>query len=321
VESILGQSYSHLEILLVDDGSTDHSGAYCDQAAQKDERVRVLHKANGGLSDARNAGIAQARGEYITFVDGDDYVHKNFIKTLLGLAVKHDTDIAVCSYFKIFDRGQKTRDAKAMPFALFTNTEAIRDLMLPSGLCEVMAWNKLYKRDLFKKKRIQFPVGKIHEDMFTTYKLFFHSRSIAFTDRPLYNYIQRSTGIIGAGYSRKSLAMVEAVDEMLDWLGDKGLSLRQEALAYRLDKTLYLLSLLPDEATYRLDWRQLSGWVSEHRHEMLFRNRHVPSIQKVIVALVLLGRRPYFALRWRKKRSSWRDRKSITNVNLGPKRI
>jgi glycosyltransferase involved in cell wall biosynthesis len=299
VDSLLAQTYANIEILLIDDGSNDKSSTICDKTALQDTRVCVIHKKNGGLSDARNVGISMSRGQYIAFVDGDDYVHKNYIKTLLNAAQRYQADISVCSYIRVYSDGSKAREGKREQVTQFSNIQAIRDLTLPNSLCDVVAWNKLYSRRLFIENSIRYPLGKVNEDTFTTYKLLYGANRIVFLDEPLYFYVQRSSSIMGVGYTSKNLAIVEAIDEMLLWAGRKRLPIQNEVFYYRLYQTLYLIGRMADaNMTASEDWKLLGSWLSRNKKDALIRNKHVNRTQKVIICFILLGRRPYLLARW-----------------------
>ncbi len=301
VGSILQQTYTNLEIILVDDGSTDTSGGLCDKVKLVDPRVRVIHKRNGGLSDARNAGIQASKGVYLAFVDGDDYIHNEFIKTLLSTAIKYNADISVCSLYKVYADQSKTRKNKRQRLAVLNNVQAIQDILLPSSLCEVMTWNKLYRKNLFFENHIEFPVGKIHEDVFTTYKLFFFANKIVFVDKPLYFYIQRGSSIQGSGFSRKNLVKLEACEDIARWVDDKKLPLEEEVAYYNVVSRLDLIDKMISSKTgkkYKKEWKELTEWISGHRKEVFFHNKHITLVQKIMACAALLGRHQYISLRW-----------------------
>lgn len=237
VESIMAQTYSNIEIILVDDESPDNCPEICDDYAKKDARVRVIHKKNGGLSDARNAGLEMATGEYIAFVDGDDYVSSDYIQALYEVCVKDESDISCCGYYRVY--GEKLIKApKSTDKKLFTGIEAIRDIFTAGTLCEVMAWNKLYKRSLFIDYNIRFPVGKIHEDTFTTYKLFYYAERVGFIDKPLYYYIQRNDSIMGQTFNAKRLDVLDMLREAEEFFSEKKVSFYRELQSARLLLTL-----------------------------------------------------------------------------------
>lgn len=207
VGSIVAQTYEKLEIILVDDGSPDNCGAMCDAWAEKDSRIEVIHKENGGLSDARNAGLAVATGEYISFIDSDDWIEPNFIQKLYHAMGQTGADIAECATAYVDEGGNILRNRNAAPVVEMDKLEALRRLVLEDGIYQTV-WNKLYRREVIDG--ILFEKGKHHEDDFWTYQIFDRIKKLAVVERPMYYYLQRSGSIIGAGYTIKRLDGLEA---------------------------------------------------------------------------------------------------------------
>ena len=182
IKSIINQSYNNLEIILVDDGSPDRCGEMCDEWAKIDKRIIVVHKENGGLSDARNAGIDIAKGNYLSFIDSDDYVHKDFIKVLYELCIKYNSDISMCGAFE-------TSKDENCNFNLQQGNECVKyskTILERKDNIYCVAWNKLYKKEVFKY--IRYPKGKLHEDVAVINKILYYSNKIAITDLRLYFY-------------------------------------------------------------------------------------------------------------------------------------
>ena len=193
VESILQQTYKNLEIILVDDGSTDESGKICDMLARSDNRVTVIHKKNGGLSDARNAGLDRATGELIGFVDSDDYIEKNMYEVLEERMRINEADISCCGRYVVQESdGTKTPYFILDREQILSPCQAIGKLLVWDS-CDSAAWDKLYKVKLFKGRR--YPFGVLHEDLNFTSKLFSESDKIVLTGMPLYNYLIRENRI------------------------------------------------------------------------------------------------------------------------------
>lgn len=193
VDSILAQTYSDLEILLVDDGSTDSSGAICDAYARQDARVQVIHKKNGGLSDARNCGIEYAKGRYFCFVDSDDGIAPQMIEVLYRNLLNAGADVSAVA-LKCFS----TEELPAVEDALkkvqyMTRKEALRSILQSEELGD-FAVNKLYKRELFEN--VCYPLGRMMEDQGTTYKLLDKCQGVAYCPVPLYFYYQRPDSIL-----------------------------------------------------------------------------------------------------------------------------
>lgn len=208
VQSIVNQTYTNLEIILVDDGSPDQCPQMCDTWAKRDARVRVVHKENGGLSDARNAGLSIAGGEYIAFVDSDDAVKPDYLSSLYQVMQQENADIAECGVLLVREDGEVLRERSCEEECLaMDRIEALRRLVLEQGVFQTV-WNKLYRRSVIEG--IPFEKGKYHEDEFWTYRVFERAERIAVICRPMYRYLQRSASIMGDGYSLKRLDGLEA---------------------------------------------------------------------------------------------------------------
>ena len=213
IESILRQTFKNFELILVDDGSTDQSGKICDEYALKDARIIVIHQKNQGLSQARNTGIDIAKGKYIGFVDGDDWIHEEMFSELYNLCVSNNVKISQCNYQRcryIYEKFNATEGE----VCIISKEQEIRNLY-DSNLAvrTVVAWNKLYDAELFKN--IRYPQGKLHEDEFTTYKLIFRADAIAIKNRKLYFYRTVETSIINQKYNPKRLDIIEALEERI----------------------------------------------------------------------------------------------------------
>jgi glycosyltransferase involved in cell wall biosynthesis len=248
VDSIINQTYRNLEIILVDDGSPDNSGLISDEFARIDPRVRVIHKSNGGLSDARNAGIEIATGDFIGFVDSDDFIHPEMFSHLYDLMRKHGADIAQCSFRAV------TEDTFVDPGEdnekVISNLEALRLIYTEYKVDYVVAWDKLYRRQLFDS--IRFPVGKIHEDEFTTYKLFYLSGRIAVIDKKYYYYFQSPDSIIRSGFNLKKLHYTDAMEERILFFKEKGLADFQSLAARKYAQWILLFIYLNHKAIKKL---------------------------------------------------------------------
>ena len=196
IESIRSQTYSNLEILLVDDGSPDNCPKICDEYANLDERIQVIHKENGGLSSARNAGIDRATGEYISFVDSDDYIEANMIELLYEGIIKYDAEIAICNHYV----EKKERLLMELPpvdrECVYTKREAMK-LLLEDVVMKNYAWDKLYKTELFQK--VRYPIGRNYEDIGTTYLLFDQANRICQLQGYEYYYQMREDSISNHG--------------------------------------------------------------------------------------------------------------------------
>jgi len=207
IESLLKQTYYNIEIILVDDGSTDESGTICDDYQKKDNRIRVVHKQNGGLSDARNAGIELATGDYYIFVDGDDWIHKDTIATLVKVAQAEDAEI-VQSDFSIVSNSININEERII---LEKEDVAIFDKDHYLDYSIIVAWSKLYKAELWKN--IRFPKGRLHEDEFVFHRIVFGANKICIVKKKLFYYFQREDSIMHK-ISEKNY--FDAVDAYID---------------------------------------------------------------------------------------------------------
>lgn len=234
VDSILAQSFSDFELILVDDGSPDNCPAICDEYAGKDNRVRVIHKKNGGLSDARNAGIdwafANSDSEWITFIDSDDWVHPCYLECLYQAAQRCRVEIAVGEFERTSGTAPVVREN--MTGVLYT-PEAF---YIEHRVTATVAWGKLYKKRCFQS--VRYPVGKIHEDEFVTYRLLFATETLVYIEAPLYAYFQNDSGIMASGNTRERHHFIEAMDEQAAYYQKNGF-----AKAYDRHTRLYLTML------------------------------------------------------------------------------
>lgn len=209
IESIVNQTYYNLEIMLVDDGSTDGSGEICDEYAKKDSRIKVFHKENGGLSDARNYALERAHGELIGFVDGDDWIHTQMYGIMLNKMLETGSDIVACG----FEQKNEELFNEDIPYDKLnsrnmSSSEALINIEIPL----VVAWNKLYKHFLFDD--IRYPVGRLHEDEFVIHKLFNKCKKIAVIEKELYFYTVRDGSIV-------SKLTLKRINDALDALSDR----------------------------------------------------------------------------------------------------
>lgn len=222
VKSILSQTYENLEVILVDDGSPDQCPAICDACAEKDARVKVIHQENKGLSGARNAGIDAASGEYLAFVDSDDYVSPHFIEELYQLLQDTGCAIGQCRFSYV--KGDGLVEEGDSAFCIYRGESLMEQLYGPEekATCFVVAWNKLYRAELFKETGIRYPEGRIHEDEATTYRLFHEAKKLAFLDRALYGYYTENGGSITSVFSAKRLQWLTAHEERITFFKKNG---------------------------------------------------------------------------------------------------
>lgn len=238
VDSILAQTFTDFELILVDDGSPDNCGAICDDYAAKDSRVRVIHQKNGGLSAARNTGIdwsfSNSESEWVSFVDSDDWVHPKYLEVLYQAAIRARSDIAIGD-FESTEGGNPYVDTTKLDMTIWD----VEELYCKHNVLATVAWGKLYRKNCFKD--IRYPNGKIHEDEFVTYRILFCNKSVPVIRQPLYSYYQNSEGIMHQKWSRKRLACVQA---------------------FILQIWFFWLRNCPQALHNRI--RKLSFWIEEH---------------------------------------------------------
>ena len=233
VDSILHQTYHNLEIILVDDGSPDQCGRICDDYAKEDNRITVIHKENGGLSDARNAGLDAAHGEYIVFVDSDDFIAEDYVETLMQCLKKYDADVAMCSYAvtasveldeSIFKASRDETVEVCDRRELLNN---LYDANHKDATYFIVSWNKIYKASLWQD--VRFPKGRIHEDEATTYKIYDRAQKGVYLHRPLYGYFTAPSSITRDRFNIKRLQWMDALDDRIAYFEDKTAQLNEEA--------------------------------------------------------------------------------------------
>lgn len=207
LDSILASTYKDLEIILVDDGSTDNCSQICDEYLKKDRRIKVIHQQNGGLSDARNKGIDIARGDYISFIDSDDYIDKDLYSNVMDTFNSND-NIDIVVFGRYVEYKNKTHIVVPDVNHPITGKEALIDLASFKGF-DMAAWDKVYKRDIIADLR--YPFGKKNEDYYLTYKLLDNSKMVMFIQKPFYHYVQRQNSI-----SRNKKISFDAVDGSLE---------------------------------------------------------------------------------------------------------
>lgn len=215
VQSIVTQTYQNLEIILVDDGSPDCCGEMCDAWAMKDSRIRVIHKSNSGLSGARNAGIAEATGKYIGFVDSDDYIAPDMYQLLLERMTTDGSDIAACGVEMVFEDGSPRQMLTHAGCRILDNAQAM-EAIIREALLKQPVWYKLYKAELIRD--IPFDIGKWHEDVFWSWQVIARAKKVSIFDTPCYYYVQRSGSIMGQQFSEKRLDILEAKCIRQDYL-------------------------------------------------------------------------------------------------------
>lgn len=259
LNSVLVQSYNNWELILVDDGSPDNCGTICDEYTQKDNRIKVIHKENGGLSSARNAGLGVMTGEFVSFLDSDDFWHSDYLKILMGYFKTEDVDIAQCA----FVRGVET------VFPIFSQEYSCKvytnHTIFTSEAAKIIMCGKVYRAEFFKN--IRMPEGVINEDDWTTWKLYYQAKKITVTNRPLYYYTYNSSSIMGVNKKKPNLSYFGAYEERINYFRKNREKDLEDVTHMQLCKSLILLyanDMLTNEQRkevrnrFRESWKEIT---------------------------------------------------------------
>lgn len=286
VKSVAEQTYTNLQILLVDDGSPDHCGALCDEWAQKDSRIQVIHKTNGGLSDARNAGLALSKGEYITFVDSDDWVEPDLVAYLMqGITLNH-AQIAVCNFYTVRGEQRVPWRAPSDAFQRMSSVDAVEDMFYGRSF-DTSAWAKLFHKSCFTALR--FPRGRLYEEVATTYKLILTQETVAVGLRPLYNYVKRAGSIVTSCFKPQSMDMLRASQEILTYAQKQQPALLAAAQRRMVYACCYLYKTMGSQwRTFPRECAELDSVMKQFRWNVL-RDPKAANRDKAAILLLLPG--------------------------------
>ncbi|MFT8362234.1 MAG: glycosyltransferase family 2 protein [Sporolactobacillus sp.] len=277
IESILAQTYPHLEILLIDDGSTDQSSCICENYAQKDDRISVYHKPNGGLSDARNFGMKKATGSYIGFVDSDDSIHPDMYRIMLNELVKNDGEIAEVDFTKVKESTDEALVQQSSDYTVesLDHQQAMIQTLL--DYCGCYAWNKLYRRELWV--HIQFPYGRIFEDVATIYKVVHRTSKLIRIHCSLYFYTQRPDSIVSSHANlHKEQQHLQSLNEILQFVDQKRHDLLPAASIHYFEASMNILYSLMKLGRHNSDVdkeiktieKQMENYISYSNDRVLF---------------------------------------------------
>ena len=257
LQSITNQTHKELEIILVDDGSQDSCPEICDRWQKRDSRIQVIHKTNGGLSDARNEGLRIASGDYIGFVDSDDWISEDMYERLLAAMGRDSSDISACAVIKVYPDGQE-RWLTHIDDCVLNRNEAQSELLQEGKLLNPV-WYKLYRKDVIRG--ICFEVGKIHEDVYWTYQIVGNANRVSIISDTGYYYRQRSNSIMGKGYTFQSIDVIDAYEKRQEYFcrffpelkSDGTVSIWNNCIFHGQNTLLYLKNREKQVALNRLD--------------------------------------------------------------------
>lgn len=294
IESVIEQTYKNIEIILVDDGSMDNSGEICDQYKEKDSRILVIHKRNGGLSDARNSAIDIAKGKYLFFLDGDDYIEKDSIEYLYNIITKYKCQIAIAQTQLVWDGKEKIKrnkdNCKREEKIKLYNNESALEAMLYNTEFTNNACNKLYDTKLFTN--IRYPIGMLYEDLATTYKLISLAKKIVLSSRITYNYlVDRNTSIMNSSYNSKRMQSLIFTNEIISFVKEKYPSIELAAISRMYMECLFILLKLPYKKKYSNDNKIVHNFLKKYRWKVI-KNKKLPIKQKLLCIVAIGGRVP-----------------------------
>lgn len=294
IESVICQDYENLEIILVDDGATDASGQIADDYAEKDKRIKVIHQKNGGLSNARNNGLKAMTGQYVMFVDSDDYIAKDYVSYMYYLLKKTNfkAQLAVCSLIDVYGDSGRKQDCGNGTEKILSGKQCI-EMMCYHNLVDTCAYAKLGSRELYDG--FEFPEGKLFEDIGSTYKLFLKAKEVSCGFKGKYYYIIRPNSIVTSSFNESKLDLLEMTDKMandvLSVYPDLADAVERRQVYARFSTLNQMLHASGVESIRQ----KLIRYIKDH-HQVLF-NAKAPRRDKVAYQILRLGF-PIYRLAW-----------------------
>lgn len=251
LESIKKQNYLDYEVLMIDDGSTDNSKNICKKYQLNDKKFRLIEKENGGSASARNLGLLNAQGDYIAFVDADDYIEYNYLSKLYHLIKKYNADIAQCSFKKVFQYESCNKNESGYKINIYSNKEVLEKFCEKQEYLSIaVLWNKLYKKELFQD--LEFPVNKGIDDEYLICNIIDKAKNIVITNEILYYYYMSENSQMRSKPSLKQLDCIEAIEKQLDFFLCQGYEDLYNKLLYRYYRCIiwgyfYVKEFFPEE--------------------------------------------------------------------------
>ncbi len=283
IKTIVNQTYKNLEIILVDDGSTDNSGKICDTWKNEDKRIIVIHKKNEGLSATRNIGVEKSIGKYIVFVDSDDYLELDMIENLYKDMIKNNTGITACG---IISENFYKKNLKFCENDYIADSEEMIKRMLLKNDIHIGVWAKIYKRELFDN--IKFPVGKINEDLAITYMLFDKAKKISHIKLAGYHYMQRAGSIGSSKVTRKNLTIIYYKEDILNFVEKKYPNLKEEAEIFLIE-SLNKFSLIYKKSKLKNEYKELKLKLKKYKKRILENSKMKISTKIKSLRIIFLG--------------------------------
>ncbi|MGG0177991.1 glycosyltransferase family 2 protein [Gottfriedia acidiceleris] len=282
VDSILAQTLTDFELILVDDGSPDQCGIICDEYAKKDNRIKVIHKKNGGQASARNAALNIAKGDYIGFVDSDDWIEPDMYELLYNICIENDCDIANCT--SIVHYNDKTIINGSEPLTIHNRSQAMKALF-EGALYDEVVWSKLMKRKLLENLR--FPEGIMYEDTAFTYKVINESEKVCYIGEPKYHYIKRENSTMDLAVKNKSIDAVLIYDEIYRYVSRYYPELKPIItlkLANNAMAVLNTISLDPNHILYQIEYKKVTEILNNYFTETIKLKEYVTNVKILLFA-------------------------------------
>ena len=264
LDSILAQTCTDYEIVLVDDGSTDQSGLICDAYAAEHDCIRVIHQENAGLAQVRNVSLAAARGEYITFVDSDDAIEPAYLETLLQDLRETGAQVSICSWSEVSDDGVRTElgwDQKEKGFQVWTTQQAVKSLLYQKGI-DNNTWGKLYTREVLEG--IVFPAGRVYEDIAVTYQVLLKAKRICYRPAPLYLYTCNTAGISQSAFTPRRMDLIDMAEGMYADIEKRFPEYLRAAQARLLRACIHVYLQIPDRPDLKVYQKRVFAGIRKH---------------------------------------------------------
>lgn len=286
IESVCNQTYTNLEIIMVDDGSKDSSSSMCDNWAEKDERIIVIHKINGGLSDARNAGLDIAKGKYVMFVDSDDTLSLNIVEYLFDLIKENKADISICDPVHCYPHRKVNYTDETKKIVYKNVSRAVSEMLYQKSFL-VSAWGKLYDFKCFDK--IRFPTGMLFEDSAVMYRVYYEADTIVYGNAKKYGYMHRENSITTRKFTKRDLDILEISKDILNYAENK-LEILPAAKAYFITANLRIFLNANPENEFREVIKKCKENIKKYYFSVFF-DSNIRNKLRISLILFLLGRK------------------------------
>lgn len=285
IDSILSQTFSDFELLLIDDGSPDRCGEICDEYAKKDHRIRVIHKENGGLSDARNTGLDIAKGNYFSFIDSDDFIEIDFYKELLEACKKNEADISMCGRYNVYDEKKKVGFAFGGQ-KIWNSKEAIGNLLIWNNI-DSSACDKLFKKHLFNG--IRFPIGRYNEDIYIMTNILNKASKIVHVGKAMYYYYHRKESITTESFSERKLDLLDASQQISDFININYPDLNEKSDSFYFNSIIFLYSLFKNKESihkYNNVYNKIKKLMSVNFKNIMF-CKYISKKKKILTLMLI----------------------------------